>query len=687
MEKTSGPARLKAEALLHGADYNYEQWLDYPEILDADFRYMKEAGCNVMSVGIFSWSALEPEEGKFDFSWMDRLFDRFEENGIYAILATPSGSKPAWLSEAYPETRRVGADGRREPHGLRHNHCRTSPVYREKTALIDRMLAERYGGRDALLLWHVSNEYNAEECRCDLCVSAFQDWLRKRYASLDELNRAWWTSFWSHRYTDWAQIRPEDESIHGLQLDWKRFLSDQTLDFFLAEAAVLREVTPEVPLTTNFMLPDVGLNYWNFARHVDIVSWDSYPRWHYGEEEWREGVRTAFFHDMNRSYKDSPFMLMESTPSVTNWQGISIPKKPNMHLLSSLQAVAHGSNTVQYFQWRQSRGGSEKFHGAVISHAGDKDTQVFCDVAAVGKSLRGLSGLIDTRVDARVAVVYDLENEWALSMAQLPRSEDKSYQERCIAHYRAFWRLGVSCDVIDSVASRLDRYALVVAPMLYMLRGGVAEKFVRFVEAGGTLVLTYLTGLVDSTDLCFLGGFPGPLRELAGLAVEDTAVLHEPLEQKIVMDWGDGSEGKKEYDVYHYADRVRLDGAVMLGRYARDYMADGPAVTKNAFGEGTAWYLASRMEDAFFLDFYGRLARELGIEPNCAGELPVGVTCQRRSKGGEDFLFYMNFNGEPVEVEGCAAACQDVSDGTEVGGTIRLPSYGIRILKVPSGSA
>jgi len=670
---------LKTSGLLHGADYNYEQWLDYPEILDADFHLMKEAGCNVMTIGVFSWSLIETEEGVFDFSWMDRLFDRLEENGILAILATPSGAKPAWLSESYPETCRVGRDGRREPHGQRHNHCRTSPIYREKTSIINTKLAERYGRRKNLLLWHVSNEYNAGECHCELCINAFQEWLKKHYVNLDKLNKAWWTTFWSHRYTSWTQIRPTDKSIHGLNLDWMRFISDQTLDFYLSEAAVLRAITPEIPITTNFMVPNVGLNYWDFAEKVDVISWDSYPRWHLGEEEWLEGVRTSFFHDMHRSYKNAPFLLMESTPSATNWQGISIPKRPNMHLLSSLQAVAHGSNTVQYFQWRQSRGGEEKFHGAVISHSGDNTTQVFRNVAAVGNRLQNLTALAETRVEAQVAIVYDLESEWALDLAQLPRSEDKAYQERCIAHYRAFWRLAVSCDVIDSVASDFSRYKLIIAPMLYMFRDGVTEKLKKFVARGGTLVLSYLTGMVDSSDLCFLGGFPGNLQELTGLTVEETDVLHDPLKQKIVVNWDENTE--TEYNIYHYADRIIPHTARTLGHYTLGHMANGPAVTRNRYGKGSAWYLGPRIEDSFFDDFYKKLIPELGIEQNIRGELSRGVTCQKRSSGNRDYLFIMNFNGTPGTVHSGDTSYIDMHDGSAVKGEINLPAYGIRILE------
>jgi len=671
--------KLKTTKLLHGADYNYEQWMDWPKVHDDDFVYMQRARCNVASVGIFSWSMLEPEEGEFRFEWMDGLMDRLHENGMYAILATPSGSKPAWMSRRYPEVCQVDRAGRRQPHGQRHNHCRTSPIYREKCITINRKLAERYGRHPALLMWHVSNEYNATDCYCEHCLDAFRAWLRDRYRSLEELNHAWWTTFWSHRFTSWEQIEPYDTSIHGLQLDWRRFISDQTIDFFRAESGVLREITPAIPITTNFMKPDVGLNYWRFAEDVDIVAWDAYPRWHYEVDEWREGMLFGFYHDLHRSYKGAPFLLMESTPSATDWQGISVPKKPNMHLLSSLQAVAHGSNSVQYFQWRAGRGGTEKFHGAVINHLGTDRTNVFRDVTAVGESLEKLEQVCDGQTDARVAITYDLENEWALRLAQTAGSDLTLYQETCVAHYEPFWRMGVTCDVIDSHASQLSGYRLVVAPMLYMIRPGVEEKMTRFVEDGGTLVLTYFSGIVNETDLCFLGGFPGPLRDIAGVTVSDTDIVHGLHTQSVSMS-GIGNL-TADYRVLHFADRMTLTGAEAIGYFREGSLAGEPAITMHRHGKGFVYYVGARTDEEFLIDLYTHLVGEMGIERNLAVELPTGVTCQKRTAGDDEYLFVMNFNRDRTSVPTGGKLYYDLISGESLGGVVELESYGIRVLK------
>jgi len=501
------PINPKLPHFIHGADYNPDQWLDYPEVLAEDLRLMKLANCNAMSVGIFAWAALEPEEGRFEFGWLDRVMDQLAANGIYAILATPSGARPAWLSQKYPEVLRVEADRKRILHGNRHNHCYTSPVYREKVEIINTKLAERYKEHPALLVWHVSNEYGGE-CHCALCQEKFRAWLRNKYQTLTALNQAWWTAFWSHTYTDWSQIEspaPHGEgSNHGLNLDWKRFVTHQTLDFFKHECAPLRAITPTVPVTTNFMGTYPGLDYWKFADELDVISWDSYPRWHGKKSDAQTAAATAFVHDLNRSLKQGkPFMLMESTPSMTNWQGVAKLKRPGMHLLSSLQAVAHGSDTVQYFQWRKGRGGSEKFHGAVVDHVGHERTRVFQDVQEVGALLKCLDPVVGTTVEPEVALIFDWENRWALEDAQAIR-EEKKYEETCYRHYYPFWSRGVPVDVINEDAD-FSRYRLLIAPMLYMIRPGVAERISQFVADGGTFVATYWSGIVDENDRSFWG--------------------------------------------------------------------------------------------------------------------------------------------------------------------------------------
>ena len=572
-----GPINPKFPHMLHGGDYNPDQWPE--EIWSEDMRLMKLAHCNTMTVSIFSWTHLEPEEGRFEFGWLDKVMDMLAENGAYAVLATPTGARPAWMSATYPEVLRVRPDGGRNLHGRRHNHCFSSPVYREKTLIINTLLAERYKEHPALLLWHLSNEYGGE-CHCDHCRAAFTKWLRARYASLDDLNQAWWTAFWSHTYTDWSQIEPPSEigetGVHGHNLDWKRFVTDQTTDFMLNEMVPLRQITPDVPITTNFMGTYPGLNYWRMAPHLDVISWDSYPMWHGQLNDWDLAAHIAFLHDINRCLKGGkPFMLMESTPSMTNWMPVAKLKRPGMHLLSSLQAVAHGSDTVQYFQWRKSRGASEKLHGAVVDHAGHEHTRVFGDVTDVGLALEKLDAVVGTTTRPDVALIYDWENNWAINDAQGPRVEGKDYLPTVLRHYRQFWSRGIPVDVID-MEQDLSSYKLVIAPMLYMVRPGVAERIEAFVTSGGTFVATYWSGIADETDLCFLGGFPGPLRQVLGIWDEEIDALYDGQTNSVVPAAGNTLGLTGSYVTKELCALIHAESADVLATYGAGLLRRPP---------------------------------------------------------------------------------------------------------------
>lgn len=672
------PINPRFPFMLHGGDYNPDQWPEavWPE----DMRLMRLAHVNSASVGIFAWVKSEPADGVYTFDWLDRIMDLLAENGITAVLATPSGARPAWMDQKYPEVMRVTPDRRRRLHGLRHNHCPTSPIFREKVTAMNTRLAERYGDHPALLLWHLSNEYGGE-CHCDLCQAAFRDWLRARYGTLDAVNQAWWSAFWSHTYTDWSQIEspsPLGESyLHGLNLDWKRFTTDQMVDFMRHETVPLRQITPDVPVTTNLMGVYPGLNYWKFAPHIDVVSWDSYPLWHQVEPV-ELAAQVSFLHDLNRSLKGGkPFMLMESTPSMTNWMPYATLKRPGMHLLSSLQAVAHGSDTVQYFQWRKSRGSSEKLHGAVVDHAGHEHTRVFRDVTEVGAALARLDDVVGTTTRPDVALIYDWENRWAIDDAQGPVREDKRYFETCIAHHRAFWKRGVPVDVID-MEQPLDSYKVVVAPMLYMVRPGVAERIAAFVEAGGTFVATYWSGIVDASDLCFLGGFPGPLRPVLGIWDEEIDALPPDQHNAIEIAAG-GLAGR--YRVRDLCALIHAEGAEVLGTYAEDFYAGRPALTVNRFGAGRAYYIAARAEDDFHDAFYGQVLAEAGVKPVLDANLPAGVTAQVRSDGARDWVFVMNFTDATQTVALDDGPYFDKLTSGTVQSPLTLNAYGVAVLE------
>jgi beta-galactosidase len=458
-----------------------------------------------------------------------------------------------------------------------------------------------------------------------------------------------------------------------------RFITDQTTDFMRNEMAPLRELTPDVPITTNFMRAYTGLNYWKMAPELDVISWDSYPPWHGSQDDGELAAEIGFVHDIMRSLKGGkPFMLMESTPSMTNWMPVAKLKRPGMHVLSSLQAVAHGSDTVQYFQWRKSRGSSEKFHGAVVDHSGRSDTRVFQDVAAVGGALERLEAVVGTTVRPQVAVIYDTENLWAVHDAQGPRQEKKDYLATCVRHYRCFWQRGIPVDVLD-MEQDLSAYKVVIAPMLYMIRPGVGERIEAFVEGGGTFVATYWSGLVDQDDLCFLTGFPGPLRRVLGVWVEEIDALYDGDVNYVEVAAGNDLGLGGRYEAREFCELLHLEGAEALATYAQDFYAGRPALTVNRFGEGEAYLIASRNEDRFLSDFYAGLAASLALQPALEADLPAGVTAQLRTDGEQRYVFLMNF-GDATTVDLGDRAYIDLLGGQTVTGEQALERYGVMVL-------
>ena len=681
------PLNPRFPFFLHGGDYNPDQWRHIPGTVDEDFRLFPLAGINSVSVGIFSWTALEPEEGRYEFGWLDDIMDRCAKRGMAVVLATPSGAKPNWMGAKYPEIRRMNWPQDTAPlralQGHRHNHCPTSPVYRAATARINEALASRYAGHPALAFWHVSNEYGGE-CRCPLCLAAFREWLQAKYGTLDALNHAWWTGFWSHAYTDWSQIELIDTTLDGLVLDWKRFVTDQTASFLRNEAEPLRRLTPDVPITTNLMGFYDGLDYRRLAREIDVVSWDNYPQYHErpGETETLAAF-TGLTHDLMRSLKPGrPFLLMESCPGPTNWYHHNRLLRPGQHRMKSIQAVAHGADSVQYFQIRKGRGGCEKFHGAVIDHVGHEHTRMFREITQVGQDLEALRPVLGSAVRARVALVFDRDSDWSQKAAQGPLDAIKrGYPQTVCRHYRPYWKRGIAVDVIDG-SCPLDGYDLVVAPNLFLLRDGFAGRVERFVENGGTFVATWLTGIVNETGLCFQGGFPGPLRKVLGIWAEETDYLYEDERNALEFREDNPLGILQSFETDTVCDVVHAETAETAAVYGRDFYAGTPAVTVNRFGKGEAWYIATRGEDAFLDAFHGALASRLQLPRALEADLPEGVTANVREGENGRFVFVTNFASEERNVDIGPEPRRNLLDGgAEVSGNLVLPPFGVVVLQ------
>lgn len=658
---------------LHGGDYNPDQWLNCPEILERDVQLMQQAHVNCVSVGIFSWALLEPEEGRYDFVWLDQVIDRLWKGGIHVILATPSGARPAWMAQKYPEVLRVNKQLERNHFGGRHNHCMTSPVYREKVRAINHALAERYSKHPAVILWHLSNEYSGD-CYCPLCQEKFRAWLREKYGTLDNLNEKWWTGFWSMRYTDWSQIEPPSPrgqmSNPAMLVDWRRFSTQQCKDFMTMERDTVKAVNPELLCTANLMERFWDYDYFSLGEAMDVISWDAYPAWG-GTDDVATAAEFACNHDLMRSFKHQPFLLMESTPSLVNWHPHNRTKRPGMHELGSMQAVAHGSQSVLYFQWRQGRGGAEMFHGAVVDHYGEPDTRTFRDVTKVGEDLEKLQPIYDTERTAKACILYDTENRWAIDFAQAGNNGAMKYFDTVVMHYRALWEQGYAVDFCDMrECTDLSGYDLVSAPMLFMTRNGIEKKLRAFVERGGVLLTTYWSGVVDAYDLAYLGAAPHDLTDVLGLRATELDALYP--EQSNGLRTKDGAA----YKITELCGLVELRGAEVEGAYTSDWYAGQPCLTRHTYGKGEAWYLAAKADQNALNALYRRLAERAGLPRAMDTELPYGVVTVER--GG--VIFLQNYSGEERTVA-LDKAYHELLTDRDVSGEVTLPVCGVMVLK------
>ena len=622
--------------MLYGGDYNPEQWDE--AVWEEDMRMFRLAGIDCVTLNVFSWAALQSDEVTYHFERLDKIMELVRKNNLKVVMATSTAAHPAWMAKKYPEVLRTEFNGMKRKFGSRHNSCPNSPVYQKYSVALARKLAERYGTYDNIVTWHVSNEYGGE-CYCENCEKAFRVWLKEKYGSIEALNKAWNTSFWGHTFYDWDEIVvPNLQSEHfaqnrttfqGISLDYRRFNSDSILHNYLGEYEAVKAVTPHIPVTTNLMGFYKALDYQKWAGYMDVVSWDNYP------DPTDPPALVAMRHDLMRGLKQgAPFMLMEQTPSVTNWQSYNLLKRPGDMRLISYQAVAHGADTVMFFQMRRSIGACEKFHGAVIDHVGTENTRVFREVSQLGEELKQLGDTtLDSRTPSKAAMLVDWDNWWALEYSAGP-SCDLKYMDELANYYTALYDNNISVDII-SAQDPLDDYKVVIAPVMYMTKPGADEKIRKFVSEGGTFVTTFLSGLVDEHDLVITGGYPGKLRDILGIWVEETDAL--PSYMKNSFSWNG-----KDYDCGLICDIMHMENAQALACYDKDFYEGAPVLSKNEFGTGHAYYVATRAGQDFYADFLNKVLKEQGVEPvfkPCKG---VEITLRRKEE--TNFLFFLNHN-------------------------------------------
>ncbi|MFF1440019.1 beta-galactosidase [Streptomyces sp. NPDC058295] len=660
--------------LAFGGDYNPEQW---PEsVWQDDVRLMREAGVTMVSVGIFSWALLEPSRGEYDFGWLDRVISLLHDNGIRVDLGTPTVAPPVWFYRDHPDALPVTPEGVRYEFGSRAAICHSNADYRAAAANITTRLAERYGDHPALAMWHVHNEYGVpvSACYCDSCAAHFRRWLETTYGTVDAVNEAWGTAFWGQRYASFEDVNPPRATPTvgnpGQALDYKRFADATMRENFRAERDILHRLAPGVPVTTNFMTALSqcdSVDYWAWGREVDIVTNDHYLI----TDGRRTHVNLAMAADLTRSVAaGAPWILLEHSTSGVNWQPRNPAKAPGQMARNSLGHVARGSEGAMFFQWRQSRRGAEKFHSAMVPHGGT-DTRVWREVVELGASLDSLGVIRGTRTEADVAVLWDWHSWWAQNLDWRP-SEDADPRERADAFYEALYDRHLTVDFAHPEAD-LSRYPLVVVPALYLMTEAAGDNLREYVANGGTLVVSYFSGIVDEHDAVHEGAYPGVLRDVLGLTVEEFSPLLQG--GSVRLTGPDGSELAGDV----WTEFVVPRGAETVWSYADGLTAGRPAVTRHRLGEGTAWYVSTRLGQDGLDALLGRAAEDAAIAPRA--ELPHDVEVVRRSGETGSYLFAINHTATDVKVP-LETSGTELLTGERAAGRLAVPAGAVRVVRL-----
>ncbi len=665
----------KIKKIPYGGDYNPEQWPE--ETWDEDMRLLKLAHIDIVTLNVFSWAMLQSDDDVYHFEKLDKIMELVKKHGMKVCLATSTGAHPAWMARKHPDILRVEANGIKRKFGSRHNSCPNSPTYQKYAAALAKKLAERYGNYDNLVAWHISNEYGGE-CYCEICEKRFREWLEEKYGTIEEVNRVWDTAFWGHTFYDFEEIVTpnylsehfgnERSTFQGISLDYRRFNSESILNAFRLEYDAIRAITPDVPITTNLMGTYQPLDYQMWAKYMDFVSWDNYP----ANDTPVSSV--ALRHDLMRGLKQGmPFALMEQTPSVQNWQPFNMLKRPGVMRLWSYQAVAHGADTVMFFQMKRSVGACEKYHGAVIDHAGHENTRVFRETAELGAELDRLGNqTLGARSNAKAAIIFDWDNWWAVFYSSGP-TVYLDYCKEVERYYKALFDLHIPVDMIG-VEDDLSKYDLVIAPVLYMVKTGYDEKLRTYVKGGGRFLTTFFSGYVDEHDLVTIGGYPGKLRDILGIWVEEEDALPENMHNAFHY------EGKT-YPASMLCDLLHTEGAETLATYEEDFYAGMPVLTKNAFGKGFGYYVATQSSDDFYKKYLSEICREAGIEPIM--DAPDYIEVTRRANANGSFVFILNHGQDAYMTAMPFAGTDLLKEKTyEKGDTLTLKAKDVAIIKL-----
>ena len=646
---------IRQDRIYFGGDYNPEQWDE--ATIEQDMKLFEQAHVNMVVLPVFGWAKLEPQEGVYDFEWLDRILDKLWSHGIRVCMATPTTAQPAWMSHKYPEVLPVDIQGRRRTHGMRVFFCHNSLKYRERAAAIAEAMASRYQNHPALAGWHIANEYGTY-CYCPNCRAKFREWLRKRYKTPQGLNEAWNLAFWGRQITDFEEMELPSELNDDyrfyppIQQDYLKFTTDSVIECFENEYQILKKYTPDLPVMTNMSGYIKKLDQFELCKHLDIVGWDNYPA------PFEDPSLPALKHDIMRGLKQGQsYWVTEQSPNQQNWQPYNVLKRPGEIRRLAYQGLAHGADTALFFQMRQSQAGQEKFHGALISHEGSGNTRIFREMTQIGRELQGMGDLsVGARTAAKVGLIMDWHNWWAVELSSGP-SRDLQYLPQVQKYYKAFYKRNIAVDILR-YDQNLEAYDVILTPCLYQMRGDLAQRLEEYVRHGGTLVASVFSGIAQENDKVILGGYPGGLRKTLGIWIEETDALPPNRRNRMRI----VAEGftKTSYDCGMLFDSIHLEGAEALAVYEQEFYAGVPCATRYELAKGVSYYVGTDPELQFLEDLAERICTEKALQAPM--EVPEGIECTRRYTDQNEIFYLINHTEEEKKVrfpEGMRCAWDD----------------------------
>lgn len=656
-----------------GADYYPEHWPEarWPE----DAQLMKAAGFNVVRLAEFAWSLLEPQEGVFDFDWLDRAIAILGEQKIDVILGTPTAAPPPWLMVKGTDLFIVNEDGRRVTYGLRREYCPNNPLYHEYTDRIVAQMAAHYAGHAGVIGWQIDNEFG-NRCYCEICRNAFHQWLKRRYCSLDELNEKWGTVFWSHVYTDWAQIPAPLNTAHthnpGLALDYKRFMSDTYRGYQKRQIDVIRRYTTEQFITHNLMGFGYNLlDYYDNAADLDFVSWDNYKRTQWDMKAALDPSLAALSADTMRGLKKRNFWVMEQQSGGGGWDIVAVTPKPGELRLWTYQTIAHGADGMLYFRWRTCRSGTEQNWQGILEHHGipsrryEEVVQVGAELSKIGAKIHG------SQPSSQVAIMQSYDSRFAFQVQ--PNNPRFVYEAHIHALYKGFYNHNVPAAIV-SEKDPLTDFRVVIVPAMYVLTAETAANLERFAAQGGIVVFTARTGVKDEYNLVVNTKLPGLVSQMAGVEIDDYVSLPIDADSQIQFDHPDLAE---TYTVSAWADLLTPTSAQTIAWYASDYYNGQSAVTVNRFGAGKVIYVGAFGEEPFYADLTRLILGMADIEPIL--ETVDGVEVAQRWQGDRRLMFVLNHVDEAQTVV-LEDTYKDLISGEVLRGEVQLAPYDVRIM-------